>query len=499
MATSHRTRPVVLLRRRSSLNLALAAGMTLALSSAATAQQSAAPARKPAPPATPAPTGNVERGFTRAVQLTFPEQFVRAGEAYFNRDATWIVFQAIPRDQTEPGDVSRADRVAREPGEPRDAQQPPDTAADDEAPADEPATDDAPADESASDAEPGEEAPADASDTDDAAPSEPAANVDTSSLYRMYVARIRRGADGVPIGIEAPIQISPPRSANTCGYFHPQQPWRVIFGSTIVTPGERSPAGYQRGTSNYRWQFPSEMEVVTLDVPQIAAELRRAGSPAAPAADKLTRLTPVWTREGYDAECAFSPDGRSIVYTHVDPQSADADIFVFDTRTSTSRPLIVAPGYDGGPFFSPDGSMICYRSDRKGDDLLQIHIAELSIAENGEVLGVKREMPVTANEHVNWAPFWHPTGEYLLYTTSEQGHQNYEIYSVEVPLGVRDGVKPADLKRRRLTSGPGFDGLPAFSTDGGLLLWTSQRGPKLESEERPSSQLWIAVAGDLAP
>ena len=34
--------------------------------------------------------------------------------------------------------------------------------------------------------------------------------------------------------------------------------------------------------------------------------------------------------------------------------------------------------------------------------------------------------------------------------------------------------------------------LPAFNTDGSRVIWTSQRGPKIDGEMKPSSQLWIA-------
>lgn len=358
------------------------------------------------------------------VQITFPDTFLRAGEAYFNPDATWIIFQAIPR---------------------------------------------------------------------------PAADTAPSSVYSMYVARIRRNPEGTVSGIEEPIVISPDGSANTCGFFHPLEPFRVIFGSTLTNPSAEAPAGYQRGTSTYAWQFPTEMEVVTRVVPQIYYEKHPKLTTEIDWPEKESEPTPMWTRDGYDAECAYSPNARHIVYTRVDPETLDPDLYVYDTRSKTHRPLVVHKGYDGGPFFSPDGSLICYRSDRKGNDLLQIYIAELTFSDDGQVLGVKREMQVTDNEHVNWAPFWHPSGEYLLYTTSEQGHRNYEIYSTEVPIGIRQGVLPADLKKRRITSTAGFDGLPVFSASGDLMMWTSQRGPKRDDEERPSSQLWVARPGDLAP
>ncbi|MBL8745166.1 MAG: PD40 domain-containing protein [Phycisphaerae bacterium] len=364
-------------------------------------------------------------GLTGHVQLTFPDRFTRAGEAYFSPDSRWIIFQAIavPDEGEEP-----------------------------------------------------------------------------SSIYAMYVARLKRDTqiDAI-VGIEEPILVSPPGSANTCGFFHPSERGRIIFGSTLVPPAEKAPAGYQRGTSSYAWQFPSEMEVVTMIVPSIVYDGRPKVTEDIDWPEESLIPTPVWTRPGYDAECAYSPSGRYIVHTQVNPDTNDPDLFVYDTQKHEHKPLIVTRGYDGGPFFSPDGSMICYRSDRKGNDLLQVYIAELAFADDGSIIGVKREKPVTDNEHVNWAPFWHPSGEFLIYATSEQGHQNYEVYAIQPPIGLSSDVLPADLKKKRLTFAPGFDGLPVFSPQGEYMMWTSQRGPKLEHEQRPSSQLWIARVGDVEP
>ena len=401
---------------------------TFALSAMTLGSLAFAQADKPADGATPAaaPEQREAPGLSRHVQLTFPDRFAKAGEAYFHPGGSWIIFQAIPRGA-------------------------------------------------------GNAAPA------------------GTGVYGMYVARLRRGSDGMPTGLEEPILVSPPESANTCGFFHPTEPGRIIFGSTLVKPGADAPAGYQRGTSTYAWKFPTEMEVVTRVVPPIAYDGRPKLTEDVQPAEAEPDPTPIWAREGYDAECAYSPNARHIVYTRVDPTTLDPDIYVYNTRAKTHRPLVTQTGYDGGPFFSPDGSLICYRSDRKGNDLLQVFIAELSFSDDGAVLGVKREMPVTDNEHVNWAPYWHPSGEFLLYTTSEQGHQNYEIYAVEAPIGIRQGVKPQDLRRRRVTHAAGFDGLPAFSPSGDLLMWTSQRGPKRGDEERASSQLWIARTAELAP
>ena len=269
----------------------------------------------------------------------------------------------------------------------------------------------------------------------------------------------------------------------------------MIFGSTIVPPADNQPAGYQRATSRYNWQFPVEMEVVGGVIEAIYQD--RAGGAMRIKAWDLP--SPLWTRPGYDAECGYSPDARFIVYTQVDAETNDGDLYVFDTTNSTHTPLVVAKGYDGGPFFSPDGKWITYRSDRRGDDLLQVFVAELAFDEHGAITGVQRELKVTDNDQVNWAPFWDPTGQYLIYATSEVSHRNYEVFAIEAPVGKAANKKPSELAKRRITFADGFDGLPVFSADGKMMMWTSQRGPVFGNDERPTSQVWLADTVNLDP
>lgn len=317
------------------------------------------------------------------------------------------------------------------------------------------------------------------------------ASGDPDPYYAIYVGRL--GPDGLT-GVE---RVSPPGSANTCGWFHPSRP-AVLFGSTLKTPREEAQSGYQRGTSRYRWAFPSEMEVVLAELPgSLGGKATGAGSPL-----------PVFSRPNYDAECTFDSTGRFILYAHVEDAAAsadsrvapkpDANIYLYDTVTKTDRAIVVAPGYDGGPFFSPDGRWICYRSDRRGNDELQLFVARLKF-ETGpdgvEVpVGVEREIQITDNAHVNWCPFFHPEGDVLVYATSEVGHQNYEVFAVRLDERVRAASGPAvvPLPTRRVTHAEGADVLPAFSADGKMMIWCSQRGPKAPGEPRPSSQVWVA-------
>jgi dipeptidyl aminopeptidase/acylaminoacyl peptidase len=365
---------------------------------------------------------------TGHVQLTRREDFIKAGEAYFSRDGQRIIFQAIPV---------------------------------------------------------------------------PKAGEGPDQFYSMYVADV--SFDGQAIkGLTNIKRVSPAGSANTCGWFHPTDNNRLLFGSTIVAPSAKGKPGFQVGTSRYIWQFPEEMEVVAVDLSSGGADAQQ--------------LKPLFSRPGYDAECSYSNDGRFVLYANVDPAKAkpdghqDADIYILDTKTSVQHPIVVAPGYDGGPFFSPDGDWICYRSDRAGNDLLQVYVAKLKYQVDADgtriPVGIEREYQLTHNEHVNWGPFWHPSGTFLVYATSEVSHRNYEVFAIESDSkklealsstdaaqaeasGAPSVVVP-DARTRRVTFADGADVLPVFSPDGEYMMWTSQRGPKLESEEKPSSQLWIA-------
>jgi Tol biopolymer transport system component len=187
---------------------------------------------------------------------------------------------------------------------------------------------------------------------------------------------------------------------------------------------------------------------------------------------------------GYDAEGAYSRDGELIAYCHVEePEDGDGvrnpDIWVMNKDGSEKRRITSAPGYDGGPFISPDGKWIIFRTDRKSESHLQIH-----------VIGIdgKNEVELTdAPTSVNWGPYWHPHKPYVIWSGADHAdpsvRPNYDLYLMRYE--VKDGqfVRGAV---RRVTDSPAADVLPVFSPDGKKLMWTSTR-----SSNR-TSQLFIA-------
>lgn len=312
----------------------------------------------------------------------------------------------------------------------------------------------------------------------------------TTGSYSMYIARlVRDDRTGLITGLDDIEEVSPPGAASTCGWFHPTRPGQVLFGSAVGPLSDAQPAGYSRDRSRYTWAFPREMNIMTRTIRRIVEhEVREPGAlRLAMASPDLDVAVPLWEQDGYTAEASWSADGRAVLYTWVDPATGDADIYARILETGEKRPLVVAPGYDGGPFFSPDGRWICYRSDRQGNNLLQLFVAELALDDRGLPAGIVREVQLTDNDAVNWAPFWHPDGRSLVFASSLAGHDNYEVFAIPF-----DPADPGPAEPVRITSAPGFDGLPVFNARGSLMMWTAQRGEDRDSAGRPSSQLWIA-------
>ena len=287
----------------------------------------------------------------------------------------------------------------------------------------------------------------------------------------MFVADLVDGTDGP--SLENVRRVSPAGSANTCGWFDPVDDEVIWFASTVGPPTESDAPGYQRGSGRYRWMFPPQMRIVK-------ARLDEVDGTAAP--------LEVVEGDGtaYVAECSISPDGRHLLFCSL--ATGQGDIYVKNLETGEIVPLVTAPGYDGGPFFSPEGDRICYRSDRNGNNLLQLFVAELARDDDGNFIGIDREYQLTDNVHVNWCPFWHPDGEHLVYATSEMGHRNYEVFIIDAMED--DGVMPTHVRygtaKRRVTDTTGADVLPAFDPTGTRMMWTSQQDPS------GTSQLWIA-------
>ena len=273
-------------------------------------------------------------------------------------------------------------------------------------------------------------------------------------FYQIYVQKLDE---------KSPRLLSTGRGRTTCAYFSPDGE-KLIFASSHTDPlieetelkaREEAAKG---GRRRYQWDFDPHMDIYEI-------KLNGTG---------LRRLTDT---PGYDAEGSFSPDGKQIVFTS--SRDGDPDLFIMDSDGTNVRQLTNVPGYDGGPFFSPDGKWVIFRSDRQKEHMLQL----FAISADG-----KTEVQLTNNlEQVNWCPYFHPSGKYLIWSGADYSKgptsADFNLFTLELDWS-GGTVKGGEVEQ--ITSSPAADVLPVFSPDGKRLMWTSTRTPD------GTSQLWIA-------
>jgi TolB protein len=272
-----------------------------------------------------------------------------------------------------------------------------------------------------------------------------------------------------PLAGGEPQLISTGRGRTTCSYFT-RDGQGILFASSHLDPkiddteaaerkqqAEDAKSGKRR---RYAWDFDPWTEIFVGDLN----------------GKNLKQLT---NTPGYDAEGAYSPDGRLIAFCS--DRDGDPDLYVMNADGSNVRQLTNEPGYDGGPFISPNGRWVIYRTDRKQKEMLQIH-----------VIGIdgKNDTPLTDNVGVNWAPYWHPTKSYIIWTGADHAdptaRPNYDLWLMK--YSEENGrIKPGPIVR--VTDDTSADVLPVFSPDGKQLMWTGNR-----TADR-ASQLFI---GDFA-
>lgn len=253
---------------------------------------------------------------------------------------------------------------------------------------------------------------------------------------------------------EKPQLISTGKGRTTCAYFMPGDT-TMLYASThlggVMCPEEpgRTPGG------KYLWPIYDSYDIFV--------------------ADQHGSLVKQLTNEpGYDAEATVSPKGDKIVFTST--RNGDLDLYVMDIDGNNVIQITNTLGYDGGAFFSPDGSKIVFRASRPQteeekkeylDYLKQGLVAptamELFVC-NADGSDLKQ---VTTLGKANWAPFFHPSGEKIIFSSNHHAQRGFQFNLFMINL---DGT---GLKQ--ITYDGVFDSFPMFSYDGKKLIFSSNR------------------------
>lgn len=176
----------------------------------------------------------------------------------------------------------------------------------------------------------------------------------------------------------------------------------------------------------------------------------------------------------YDAEATVSPEGDKIVFTSM--RNGDLDLYTMDTDGSNVKQITFGLGYDGGAFFSPDGLKLIFRSSRpKTDEEIQEYKDLLA---QGLVAPTRLELyicnidgselkQVTHLGGANWAPFFHPSGEMVIFSSNYESERGFpfNLYMINI-----DGTA-----LQQITHDGVFDAFPMFSHDGKKIIFSSNR------------------------
>ncbi|MEL6614393.1 MAG: hypothetical protein AAFQ43_01570 [Bacteroidota bacterium] len=180
----------------------------------------------------------------------------------------------------------------------------------------------------------------------------------------------------------------------------------------------------------------------------------------------------------------------NVIFTST--RSGDLELYRYELATGETIQLTDELGYDGGAFFSPDSERIVWRASRPtgeaaddyrrllANDAVMPGALDLYVA-NADGTDKRR---VTTLPGANWAPFFHPSGEKLLFSTNhhtlESGGREFDLFLIDLASGEMD----------RVTHSGTFDAFPMFSPDGTKLVFSSNR----RGDRAPSRETNVFVA-----
>jgi TolB protein len=266
--------------------------------------------------------------------------------------------------------------------------------------------------------------------------------------------------------------VSTGKGRTTCAYFLPGDR-RILYSSTHLD-GDAPPPPPDR-SQGYVWGlFAYEIFSVGLDGKD---PVRITDSP------------------GYDAEATVSPKGDRIVFTS--SRDGDLDVYTMKLDGTDVKRLTDEVGYDGGPFYSPDGTKIVYRASHPADEEGQARFKAL--LSKGLVRPSALEIwimdadggnrrAVTSNGKANFAPYMHPDGKRIVFSSNmdDPKGRSFDIYLVNL-----DGTGLERVTHYSNEAHDDFDGFPMFSPDGKRVAFCSNRHNARANETNVFVADWV--------
>ncbi|MCB0597902.1 MAG: PD40 domain-containing protein [Lewinellaceae bacterium] len=252
---------------------------------------------------------------------------------------------------------------------------------------------------------------------------------------------------------DKPPLVSTGKGRTTCAYFLPGDE-AILYASTHLA-SEACPEVPRSVQGKYVWPVYADFDIFVADLD----------------GNVTKQLT---DSPGYDAEATLSPDGQKIVFTST--RSGDLELWTMDIDGSNPRQVTNELGYDGGAFFSPDSKKLVFRASRPKTEE-EVNLYKSLLAENVvqptdmevfvcNVDGSEMQQ-VTNLGKANWAPYFHPSGERILFASNHHtgSGRQFNIFSVKL-----DGTG-----LQQITFDETFDAFPMFSPDGKKIAFSSNR------------------------
>ncbi len=240
----------------------------------------------------------------------------------------------------------------------------------------------------------------------------------------------------------------------TCSYFLPGDK-TIIYASTHLADKACPPTPAHRADGKYVWPIYESFDIFVADLD----------------GNITKQLT---DNPGYDAEPTVSPRGDKIVFTSI--RTGDLELYTMNIDGSDVKQITTGLGYDGGAFFSPDGSKLIFRSSRPKtpeaikeykdflkEGLVQPTEMELYVC-NADGTDLRK---ITDLGNANWAPFFHPSGEKIIFCSNHKSKRGFPFNLFMINL---DGTG-----LEQITYHTTFDSFPMFSPDGKYLVFASNR------------------------
>lgn len=251
-----------------------------------------------------------------------------------------------------------------------------------------------------------------------------------------------------------PKMLSTGKGRTTCSYFMGGDD-KIVYASTHLKHDKCPPAPEHRADGKYLWAIYPEFDIFVTDLKRNIKQ-------------QLTN-TP-----GYDAEATISPDGKKIVFTST--RSGDLELYTMDADGKNVKQITTQLGYDGGAFFSPDGKRLVFRSSRpKTEEEIKEYkdlLAQGLVAPtNMEIYTCNVDgsdlKQVTNLGKANWAPFFHPSGKKIIFSSNHHSSRGYDfqLYMIN-----DDGTGLEQITNESI-----FNAFPMFSPDGKRIVFSSNR------------------------